>query len=97
MGSYAHFAPFLKVIILLVSKILRKNGVKGALDKYNIYLFVSCSKENFITNQYQKFQPILPMRFHFIQSFAINIIPRVPHRPLYCVFFEVDFKKSKLL
>ena len=30
VGSYAHFEPFLKVIILLVSEILRKNGVKSA-------------------------------------------------------------------
>ena len=32
MGSYAHFAPFLKTIILLVSKILRKNGVKSVVS-----------------------------------------------------------------
>ena len=29
MGSYAHFAPFLKVIIFLVSRILRKNKNKN--------------------------------------------------------------------
>ena len=40
--------------------------LKRALDKYNIYLFVSCSKENYKINQYQKIQPIRPMRFHFI-------------------------------
>ena len=28
MGSYAHFAPFLKVIILLVSEILKKKRCK---------------------------------------------------------------------
>ena len=35
MGSNAHFAPFLKVIILLVSEILRKKkkiGLKRALN-----------------------------------------------------------------
>ena len=41
----------------------------------NICFFVSCSKENFKINQYKNFQPIRPMRFHFI--------PRVSHRPLY--------------
>ena len=33
MGSYAHFAPFLKVIILLVSEILSKNGVKSVVSE----------------------------------------------------------------
>ena len=32
MGSYAHFAPFFKVIIFLVSEILRKNGVKSVVS-----------------------------------------------------------------
>ena len=71
------------------------SGVKGALDKYKIYLFASCSKENFKINQYQKFQPIRSMRFHFIWFLVNSIIPRVSHRPLYFVFIEVDFKKKK--
>ena len=37
MGSYAHFAPFLKIIVLLVSEILRKNGVKSVVSAKNIY------------------------------------------------------------
>ena len=44
-------------------KTLHKEMGIGALDKYNIYLFASCSKENFKINPYQKFWP---MRFHFI-------------------------------
>ena len=66
---------------------------KGALDKYNIYLFISNSIEDFKLNQYRKFQLILPMRFHFMR-YLVNInIFRVPHRLLYCVFIEVDFEK----
>ena len=66
---------------------------QGALDKYDIYLFASCSKENFKINPYQKFRPIQPMHFHFIWFLMNSIIPRVSHRPLYYVFIEVDFKK----
>ena len=35
--AYAHFAPFLKIIILLVSEILSKNGVKSVVSAKNIY------------------------------------------------------------
>ena len=66
---------------------------KGALDKYNIYLFISSSIEDLKSNQYQKFQLFLPMRFHFMRYFVNSIIFRVPHRLLYCVFIEVDFEK----
>ena len=37
MGSYVHFAPFLKVIILLVSEILRINGVKSVVSAQHMY------------------------------------------------------------
>ena len=37
MDSYAQFAPFLKVIILLVSEILRKNSVEGVISAKNMY------------------------------------------------------------
>ena len=37
MGSNAYFARFLKVIILLVSQILRKNGVKSVVSAKNMY------------------------------------------------------------
>ena len=67
--------------------------IKGALDKYNIYLFISSSIEDLKSNQYQKFQLFLPMRFHFMRYFVNSIIFRVPHRLLYCVFIEVDFEK----
>ena len=67
--------------------------LKGALDKYNIYLFISSSIEGLKLNQYRKFQLILPMRFHFMRYFVNSIILRVPHRLLYCVFIEVDFEK----
>ena len=68
-------------------------GIKGALDKYNIYLFISNSIEYFKLNQYQNFQMILPMRFHFMRYFVISIISSVSHRLLYSVFIEVDFEK----
>ena len=69
------------------------NNIKGALDKYNIYLFISNSIKNFKLNQYRNFQLILPMRFHFMRYFVNSIISRVSHRLLYCVFIEVDFEK----
>ena len=69
------------------------NKLKGALDKYNIYLFISSSIEDLKSNQYRKFQLILPMRFHFMRYFVNNIIFRVPHMLLYSVFIEVDFEK----
>ena len=74
------------------SKLL-KQSLKGALDKYNIYLFISNSKEDFELNQYRNFQLILPMRFHFMRYFVNSIISWVSHRLLYCVFIEVDFEK----
>ena len=58
---------------------------KGALDKYNIYLFACCSREKFIINPYQKFQPIRPMRFHFIWFLAKSIIPECPIGP--CIMY----------
>ena len=67
--------------------------VKGALDKYNIYLLISNSILDLKLNQYQNFQLILPMRFHFMRYFMYSIIPRVSHRLLYCVFIEVNFEK----
>ena len=70
---------------------------KGALDKYNIYLFISSSIEDSKSNKYRKFQLILPMRFYFMRYFVNSIILRVPHRLLYCVFIEVDFEKKKML
>ena len=67
--------------------------IKGALDNYNIYFFISNSIEDFKSNQYRNFQPILPMRFHFMRYFVNSIISRVSHGLLYCVFIEVDFEK----
>ena len=67
--------------------------IKRALEKYNIYLFISNSIEDFKLKQYRKCQPILPMRFHFMRYFVNSIISRVSHRLLYCVFIEVDFEK----
>ena len=67
--------------------------VKGALDKYNIYLFIANSIEDFKLKQYRNFQLILPMHFHFMRCFVNSIIFRVSHRLLYCLFIDVDFKK----
>ena len=69
----------------------KKKKHQKTLDKYSIYLFVPNSIENYEINQYQTFQLILPMRFHLMRSFVNSIIPRVSHRPLCCVFIEVDF------
>ena len=71
--------------------------MKWALDKYNIYLFISNSIEDFKLNQYQNFQLILPMHFHFMRYFMNSIIFIVSHRLLYCVFIKVDFEKEKML
>ena len=70
-------------------------SIKGALDKYDIYLFVSNSIEDFKLDLYWNFQLILLMRFHFMRYFVNSIIFRVSHRLLYCVFIEVDFEKQK--
>ena len=67
------------------------------MDKYNIYLFISNSIEDLISNQYWNFQIIVPMHFHFMRYFVNNILFRVSHRILYCVFIEVDFEKMKML
>ena len=72
--------------------------IKGALDKYNIYLFISNSIENLKLNNTEIFQLILPMHFHFMRYFVNSIISRVSHRLLYnCVFIEVGFEKYKML
>ena len=46
--------------------------LKGALDKYKIYLFISNAIEDFRLNQYRNFQLILLMRLfceqHHLQS-----------------------------
>ena len=70
----------------------KKTLLKGALDKYNIYLFISNSIEDFKLNQYRNFQLILPKRFHFMRYFVNSIIFRVSHRLLYRVFIEVNFE-----
>ena len=67
--------------------------LKEALDKYNTYLFISNSIEDYKFNQNWNFQPILPMRFHFKRYSVSSSIFRVSHRLLYCVFTEVDFEK----
>ena len=41
--------------------------LKGALDKCNIYLFVSYSIEDFKLNQYPNLQLILPNAFSFYE------------------------------
>ena len=66
---------------------------KGALDNFNICLFISNSTEDLKLNEYWNFQLILPMRFYLMRYFVNSIIFRVSHRLLYCVFIEVDFEK----
>ena len=79
----------------------QKSGkiIKGALDKYNIYLFVlSNSLEDFKLNQYRKFQLILPMRVHFMRYFMNSVISRVSHIG-YCIEYllKSTSKKYKML
>ena len=70
--------------------------IKGALDKYDIYLFISNSVEDFELNQYQNFQLILPMRFHFMMYFVNSIIPRVSHRlTVLCIYWSWLWKIEK--
>ena len=71
--------------------------IRGALDKYNIHLFISYSIEDFKLKQYWNFQLILPLRFHLMRYFVNSIIFKVSHRLLYCVFIEVDFEKYKFM
>ena len=68
---------------------------KGALDKYNIYLFISSSIEDLKSNQYRNFQLILPKCFHFMGYFVNSIIFRVPHRLLYYVLLKSTLKNRK--
>ena len=51
--------------------------LKGALDKYDIYIFISTSIESFEQNRYWNLQLLLPKRFHFIKYFVNIIILRV--------------------
>ena len=64
--------------------------LKGAFDKYNIYLFISNSIEDIELNQYQNFQLILPMRFYLMRYFVNSIIFRVSvsHRLSMCIYWN---------
>ena len=44
-------------------KIAKQINIKGALDKSNIYLFISSSVKDCKSNLYRKFQLILPPGF----------------------------------
>ena len=91
--SWLNFLIFLAIKLFFLNLMLFGLVLKGALDKYNNYPFVSSSIEDLKSNHYRKFQLIPPMRFHFMRYFVNNIIFRVPHRLLYYVFIEVDFEK----
>ena len=65
--------------------------LRGALDKYNTYLF--CSKENFEINQYQNFSWFNQCVFILFEFFVNSIISRVSHKQLHCAFIEISFKK----
>ena len=51
-------------------KVQAKYTFKGELNKYNVYLFIFNSIEDFELNQYQNFQLILPMHFSFYEVFC---------------------------
>ena len=57
------------------------------------FVFYFYSIDDFELNQYQNFQLILPISFHFMMYFVNSIIFRVSHRLLYFVFIDVDLKK----
>ena len=70
--------------------------VKGALVKYNIYLFRSNSIENF------KFKPIPTFSADYANVFSFCEVScehtasaTVSHRQLYCVFIEVNLENRK--
>ena len=90
---FVHMCVSFWFMCFWVDAISKLYSFKGALDKYNIYIFISNSIEEFNLNQYRNFQLILPKRFHFMSDFVNIIISRVSHRQLYCVFIEVDFEK----
>ena len=100
-GHIRRWHRFLYFYGMLFSlKIFKKRNIpsdlydlKGALDKYSTYIFISNSIEYFKLNQYRNFRLILPMRFHLMRYFVNSIISRVSHRLLYSVFIEVDFEK----
>ena len=73
---------FTRTFIARKKKSIMSSVIKGTLDKYDYKI-----------NLYQTCQLILPMHFHFISFFVNSIIPRVSHRPLCCVFIDVDFEK----
>ena len=80
--------------IMLVWKIEAKNW-EEALDKCNIYHFISNSIENFKLNQYWNFQLILSLCYPFMSYFVNSIIFRVSHWLLYCIFIKVNLKDIK--
>ena len=53
MDSYAHFAPFLKALILLISEILRKikNGVKSIVSVKIMYQSLDAIRSSSIPSQ----------------------------------------------
>ena len=70
-----------------------KNGLKETLDKSDIFLLISKSIEDIKYNQYQNFQIILLICFHFMRYFMNSIIFGMSVRLLYYIFIEVDFEK----
>ena len=66
--------------------------VKGALDKSNIYLYISSSIDDLKSKQYRKFQLILPMCFHFMRYFVNCITFRVSHRLLFVYLLKSTLK-----
>ena len=92
-GAESSFFFHVPVILFLLHTYDSHVYVKGALDEYNIYLFMSNSTEDFKLNRYRNFQLILPMHFHFMMNFVNSVIYRVSHRLLYYAFIEVNFGK----
>ena len=70
------------------------NVIKGALDKYDIYSFISYFIEDLKIKPLPKFLADSVNAFSFYEVFCDSIIFRVSHRLLYNVYIEVDFEKN---
>ena len=77
----------MKSILSFVFYVLELSlSFKGALDKYNIYLFTYTSIENSKLNQYRNFQLIPADAFSFYEVFCEQY--HLPECPIgYCIVY----------
>ena len=60
----------------------------GAMDKYNIYLFISNSMDDFKSSQYWNFQVILPRRFSYEVFCEQHHLQSVPLATVLCIYWS---------